>query len=158
MVGHGGGMTVRFERVTLIDAPRARVFDLSLRVDLHTGSMSRYRERVVGEPPERLAMGDTVTWRAWHMGLPWTMTSRIIACVPPAHFVDEQTRGPFAAFRHAHHFEECDGGTRMTDVVEFRAPGGPLGRLAERLILDRRLRRLIDERNSRLRAVAEGRV
>lgn len=148
-------MAVRFETVTQIAAPPERVFDLSLRVDLHTGSMTRYQERVLGSAPERLTLGDTVTWRAWHLGLPWTMSSRISACEPPTRFVDEQVSGPFAAFRHEHRFEAHHGGTRMIDVVEFRAPGGLVGRLAERVVLARRLRRLIDERNAHLRAVAE---
>lgn len=149
-------MAVRFVREAWIAAPRQRVFELSLRVDLHTGSMTRYRERVVGTPPERLDLGDTVTWRARHWGLPWTLSSRISACEPPARFVDEQVRGPFASFRHEHRFEERDGGTRMFDVVEFRAPGGALGRLVESLVLERRVARLIDERNAHLRAAAEG--
>lgn len=149
-------MTVTFERVTTVRAPRELVFELSLRTDLHEGSMSRYRERALAAPgsgPMRL--GDSVTWRAWHFGVPWTMCSRIVECEPPARFVDQQSRGPFAAFRHEHVFEERDGVTVMTDRVELRAPGGPIGRVAERLLLGRYIQRLIDERNAFLAARAE---
>lgn len=149
-------MAVRFERTTRIQAPRERVFDLSLRVDLHEGSMRRYRERSVASTAATLlGLGDSVTWRAWHFGLPWTMTSRIAACDRPARFVDEQAHGPFAWFRHEHLFEADGGATVMIDRVEFRAPGGPFGRVAERVLLGRYLTRLIDERNAFLAATAE---
>ena len=152
-------MAVSFERTTRIQAPRERVFDLSLRVDLHEGSMRHYRERSVASTAAALlGPGDTVTWRAWHFGLPWTMTSRIVECDPPSRFVDEQARGPFAAFRHEHVFEADSDATVMVDRVEFRAPGGPVGRLAERVLLGRYLARLIDERNAFLTATAEARA
>lgn len=149
-------MAVSFERTTRVRAPRELVFDLSLRVDLHEGSMRRYRERsVAGTAAAVLGLGDTVTWRAWHFGLPWTMTSSIVVCDRPFRFVDEQARGPFASFRHEHLFEADGDATVMIDRVEFRAPGGPAGPLAERVLLGRYLERLIDERNAFLTTTAE---
>lgn len=118
--------------------------------------MSRYRERALVSPGNGpMSLGDSVTWRAWHFGLPWTMTSRIVECEPPARFVDQQARGPFAVFRHEHTFDDQDGVTIMTDRVELRAPGGPVGRIAERLLLGRYIERLIDERNDYLARRAE---
>ena len=68
--------------------------------------------------------------------------------------VDEQQHGPFKSFRHEHLFTAVEHGTRMIDRVEFAAPLGPIGRLAERLVLDRYLRKLIDVRNQFLIAQA----
>jgi len=45
-------------------------------------------------------------------------------------FRDEMVRGPFPEWTHTHRFEAVDGGTRVHDHVEYRLPGGPLGRLA----------------------------
>jgi len=45
-------------------------------------------------------------------------------------FRDEMVRGPFPEWTHTHRFEAVDGGTRVHDRVEYRLPGGPLGRLA----------------------------
>ena len=57
---------------------------------------------------------------------------------------------------HDHFFDEADGGgTRMRDVLEYAAPLGPLGRLAERLFLTAYLRRFLEARNRELKAVAE---
>ena len=55
-------------------------------------------------------------------------------------------RGVFASFVHEHLFEDAPGGTRMIDSLEYRAPLGPLGRLAEWLFLDRYLLRLLEDR------------
>ncbi len=43
----------------------------------------------------------------------------------------------------------------MLDLFDYAAPLGPLGRLAERLVLDRYLRRLLVERARVIKTVAE---
>lgn len=99
-----------------------------------------------------MALGDTVTWRARHFGIPFTMTSRITEHDAPVRFVDEQVSGPFGHWRHEHRFEELAGSTVMTDVVDFSSPLGVLGRLVDRVFLTRYLTRLLDQRNAWLRA------
>jgi hypothetical protein len=44
----------------------------------------------------------------------------------------------------------------MRDVFRFRSPGGLLGRLAEWLVLERYMTRLLQERNAAIKAAAEG--
>jgi ligand-binding SRPBCC domain-containing protein len=148
----------RFEVTTDITAPPQRVFDVSLEVDVHTGSMAGSGEQAVGGVTSgRLSGGDTVTWQARHFGLRWRMTSRISAYDPPRYFVDEQVTGPFRRWWHAHHFEpDGHGGTRMRDVVHFAAPLGPLGTIAELVVLNRYMTRLIHVRNHYVKAIAEG--
>jgi ligand-binding SRPBCC domain-containing protein len=74
----------------------------------------------------------------------------------PHSFTDEQIRGPFRYFRHEHLFRPHGAGTLMMDRVSFAAPLGFLGRIAERLVLIRYMRRLIEQRNSFLRGGVEG--
>jgi ligand-binding SRPBCC domain-containing protein len=146
-------MSVRFHSVAQFAMEPVDAFDLSLSVAAHVASMSRSHERAVGRlPSDRLAPGDEVTWRGWHFGVPWRLTSRITEFDRPRRFVDEQLRGPFQRFRHEHVFEPFDGGTRVTDIVDFEAPAGWLGRLAERLVLASYVRNLIEERNRYLAA------
>jgi ligand-binding SRPBCC domain-containing protein len=149
-------MSVRFSRTTVIAAPPGAVFALALNVDAHLQSMAGSGERAVaGVVSGPVGVGESVTWRARHFGVVWTMTSRVTELEEPVRFVDEQERGPFARFRHEHRFAPVDGGTEMVDDISFTAPFGPLGRLAERLVLGRYLIRLIDRRNEFLRATAE---
>ena len=64
-------------------------------------------------------------------------------------------RGAFAHFVHDHVFDATAGGTRMVDVIDYAAPGGPLGWLAERLILTAYLTRFIQQRGLALKRLAE---
>ncbi|MEV4576838.1 SRPBCC family protein [Nonomuraea jabiensis] len=150
----------RFEVTTLVLAPPPVVFDASLSVELHTSSMRGSREQAVaGVTSGVLSLGDQVTWRARHFGLTWHLTSTISAHVRPSYFVDEQVSGPFRHWRHAHTFEPAhDSGveaTLMKDVVDFAAPAGPLGALADALVLRRYLTRLILLRNAYIKETTE---
>jgi len=91
-------------------------------------------------------MGEEVTWRARHFGITQRFTSRITAFDPPSYFQDSMQRGAFRSFVHDHYFIPADGGTRMTDVLEFVAPLGVLGRIAEKIVLRRYLERLLASR------------
>lgn len=148
----------RFEIVTLIHAPPDVLFDTSLSVETHTSSMRSSSERAVaGVTTGLLGPGDQVTWKARHFGLTWRMTSTISAWERPAYFVDEQVSGPFRHWRHEHRFEAAPrpGATLMTDIVDFSAPAGLLGTIADLLVLRRYLTRLIHVRNDHIRAVTE---
>lgn len=149
---------IRLRLATRIAATPAECFALSLSVDAHTSSMSDSRERAVGGVTSgEMRAGQTVTWRAVHFGIPWRMTSRISEHEAPLRFVDEQVSGPFARWHHEHRFEAEGDGTRMLDLVEFAAPLGPLGRIAERIALRRYMTRLLTRRNDWLRETLEAR-
>ncbi len=137
-------MTVSFVCRTESTLSREHLFDLARSIDAHVDSQKHARERAVGAVTTGLiGEGQEVTWRARHFGIPLSMTSRITELEFPARFVDEQVRGPFKCFRHVHEFEATATGSVMTDRLEFAAPFGPLGRMAERLVLRRYLERLI---------------
>lgn len=142
---------------TVIATPMGDCFDLSLSVDAHSASMHASGERAVnGVTTGIMKLGDTVTWRARHFGLIFRMTSAITEYEYPCRFVDDQLRGPFRRWRHEHTFAaRANGETVMTDVVEFQSPLGPLGSLADRLVLDRYMRYLLRERNTWLKTVLE---
>ena len=124
-------------------------FDLSLSIDAHVASFEDSGEHAVeGVTAGLIGLGEFVTWRARHFGITWTMTSTITEWDRPRCFVDEQRKGPFKSFRHEHLFQPVEHGTRLLDHVEFEAPLGVLGRAAERLVLERYLRHLIDVRNT----------
>jgi ligand-binding SRPBCC domain-containing protein len=144
------------ELTTMIDASPERCFDLSLDVDLHTQSTGAREEVVGGVRSGGMRLGDDVTWKAWHFGVPFRMTSAITEYDRPYRFVDEQTRGPFANWRHEHRFEhDGDRRTRMIDLVDYRSPLGPIGRLVDRVRLEHYMAELLRRRNEFLRRAAE---
>ena len=149
--GQDGRVPSTFTLVTETSISATALFDLSLDIDAHVSSMSRSGERAVaGVRTGQIGLGETVTWRARHFGVWWTMTSRITALDRPTRFVDQQVRGPFKTFVHEHRFEQLTTGARMTDTITLASP--IFGSLAERLVLVPYLRRLIAKRNAHLLA------
>lgn len=144
----------RFEVVTVLPVPPERAFQASLDVEEHTRSLAGSGERITGGRTRgSLTLGEAVTFQARHFGLTWRLTARVTAWDPPRSFVDEQEAGPFARWRHEHRFAaDGSGGTVMTDLVEYAAPGGPLGRLADATLLRWYLPRLLRRRNGYLAA------
>ncbi|UDY36087.1 SRPBCC family protein [Dermatobacter hominis] len=149
-------MTVEFEHRTRIEAPVEVVFDLSPSIDAHLESMSASGERAVdGVTTGQIGLGEQVTWKATHFGVPFTMTSKVTELERPNRFVDEQVKGPFRRFHHTHEFARDRRVTVMVDRVRFDAPLGPVGDLVEHLVLGRYLKKLIVKRSEYLKAQAE---
>ena len=118
--------------------------------------MRTTHERVVTSiASDLLGPSAVVTWEATHFGAQIRLMSKITQFDPPRSFEDEQIAGPFQSFWHRHEFSDNNGATVMTDLVRYRAPFGLLGRLAERVFLDRYLRVLLERRAAHLRALAE---
>lgn len=142
-----------FECVTYTSKSAAMMFELARNIDTHVSSQVASAERAIGGVTAGpIGLGQDVTWRARHFGIPFELTSRITEFDAPFHFTDEQIRGPFRAFRHEHIFRATPEGSVMIDRICFVAPFGPIGRLAEKLVLTRYLRRLITERGAFLAA------
>jgi ligand-binding SRPBCC domain-containing protein len=142
-------MTSTFTVVTRTRHPAERLFDVSLSIDEHLASMAQSGERAVGGVTSgQIGRGETVTWRARHFGIWFTMTSRVTLLDRPRRFVDEQVQGPFASFRHVHDYETDGDTTVMTDAITMASP--ILGSVAERLVLVPYLRRLIRKRSEHL--------
>ncbi|HEY2407949.1 MAG TPA: SRPBCC family protein [Polyangiaceae bacterium] len=141
---------------TQIAASPELCFDLKRSVELHLVTTGDSGERAVaGVTAGLIGAGQEVTWSARHFGFRQLLTSRMSRFERPHHFRDSQVRGAFARFDHDHYFEARAGGTLMTDVFDYSAPFGLLGRLAERLLLTRYMRRLLIARGRGLKAAAE---
>ncbi len=142
---------------THLPASQETCFDLVLNVDVQVQLDSTTRV-VGGVTSGPLHLGDCVTWRAVHFGLPWRMTSKIVEVERPRCFVDAMQHGPFASWRHVHQFELLPTGTLIHDSVDYVAPLGILGKLFDAVVLQRYLTGLLASRNQRLRQLAEGRA
>jgi ligand-binding SRPBCC domain-containing protein len=141
---------------TRIGAPIEHVFDAARSIDVHVTSMAWSGERAIGGRLTGLIGPDeTVTWQARHFGVTMRLTSRITSFERPGRFVDEQIDGPFASFRHEHRFAADPGGTLMTDDWVHRSPLGLIGRVVDRLVLDRYMLRQLRTRAKAIRLAAE---
>ncbi|ABS05234.1 ligand-binding SRPBCC domain-containing protein [Kineococcus radiotolerans] len=139
---------------TMVRAPLAEVFDVSLDLDVERVAGKRFKVRAVegaGRTSGRIGLHEEVRWRLRLWGFPVTHTSRIVELDRPHRFVDEMSSGAFARFRHEHSYEpEGPQMTIMTDRMAWRSPWGLLGRVADVLFVRRTLHQLLADRNSEI--------
>ncbi|RXK88361.1 cyclase [Chlorobaculum sp. 24CR] len=86
------------------------------------------------------------------MMIPVRWTTEIMRVSRPDFFEDRQLEGPYELWHHTHRFREIEGGTEMTDIVEYALPFDMLGEVVEALIVGRRLDEVFEYRR---RKVAE---
>lgn len=142
---------------TRISVPIQTCFDLARDIGLHTKTVAWTRERAVaGRTKGLFGPGDTVTFEALHLGMRQRLTARMAEYRPPFLFSDEMTQGAFRRLTHRHEFSALpDGGTLMMDTLDFTSPWGVLGIVADRLFLERYMRRFLERRNRELKRIAE---
>jgi ligand-binding SRPBCC domain-containing protein len=141
---------------TQINAPIRIVFDLSRSIDLHKISTAHTNEEAIaGVTSGLIGMGESVTWRARHLGITQKLTSKITAFCMPGYFVDEMVTGLFESFKHEHIFTEANGLTTMVDVFNYKSPLGILGSITDALFLKRYMADLLKERNRIIKQFAE---
>ena len=145
---------------TRIRAPIEVCFDLARDVTAHAESAAFSSERVVqpGRTQGLLELGDLVAFEGRHFGMTQRFVAKITALDRPNSFVDEMVDGAFRWLRHLHEFESKDGLTIMRDRLEWKAPFGPIGALADLLFLSRHMRWFVATKQTSLRRIAEERA
>lgn len=133
---------------TLIKADQATCFDASRSIDVHVSSMVKSKEKAIGGTTTGLiGLHETVTWKAKHLGIWWTLTTRITQMDEPNSFTDEIVSGPFATMHHKHIFIAVGKQTCMIDEFTFSSPLGLLGKFATWLFVKKYMYKLLSERN-----------
>ncbi len=137
------------------DVPEALRVNLDL--DVQVAAFRRHRVRPVAGPGLRTSGhiddGERVRWSARLFGVvPVRHTSEITVLEDGhdrARFVDVMVAGAFAAYRHEHAFTRlASGRTRQVDRMTWTSPLGPLGRLADALVVGRVMAALLRARNA----------
>jgi ligand-binding SRPBCC domain-containing protein len=112
------------------------------------------RFRLVTPAPIAIGKGALIRYRLRVRRVPVGWLTEITEWDPPHRFVDEQIKGPYALWHHTHTFEALDdGGTLMRDVVRYRIGFGPLGVIADRLVVRRDVEAIFDFRAQRIPAL-----
>jgi ligand-binding SRPBCC domain-containing protein len=112
------------------------------------------RFRLVTPAPIAMGRGALIRYRLQVHGVPVSWLTEITEWDPPHRFVDEQLKGPYALWHHTHTFAPApDGGTLMRDVVRYRVGFGPLGAIANALLVRRDVEAIFDFRAQRIPAL-----
>ena len=112
--------------------------------------------RVVTPRPIAMGPGALIEYRLRLHGLPIRWRTQIAVWDPPRRFVDVQLDGPYRLWHHTHEFEPEGEGTRMTDVVRYALPLGPLGEIAHAVLVRRDVEAIFDHRAEAIPALLDG--
>jgi len=113
--------------------------------------------RVVTPRPIAMRPGTLIEYRLRLHGLPLHWRTQVAVWDPPRRFVDVQLRGPYRLWHHTHEFEPEGDGTLMTDVVRYGLPLGPLGEIAQAILVGRDVEAIFDHRAGAIPALLDGR-
>lgn len=145
----------RIEQTVVIDAPIERVFhfhDDTNNLLKITPPNIKVSIETMGNP----GLGYEVTLKIrqfaifvmrWHV--------KITAYQPPVLMVDEQVRGPFASWKQTRRLQTVNGKTELTDIVEYEAPFGVLGWIANALVIRRQVEAMFAFRQAATKRLLE---
>ena len=157
-------MTI-LEFETIVAAPMEKVWAFFEDVERSLPALSPPGDQVTLESadvPPRVGSKIIIRAKGPLGAVRWV--AKIVEHVPPhavvfgeeARFVDEQESGPFGYWRHEHELERLDGKTtRVLDRITYRVPFGPLGWIADLLVVRRKLKAMFAHRGKAMKALLE---
>jgi ligand-binding SRPBCC domain-containing protein len=105
-------------------------------------------------PLKKMYAGQIISYTVKPLaGIPMTWVTEITHVNEPHFFVDEQRFGPYQFWHHQHHFKEIDGGVLMTDIIHYGIPFGPLGSVANHLLVKKELEKIFGFRKMTLESL-----
>ncbi len=145
------------ERSIEIDCPVERLF----RFHSDTRNAPRVSpgvtfESIDGTFPLRDGGIVTIVMRQAPIPFPLTWRFRVEAVVLNRAIVDVALESPFTAWRHEHRFEPLGPDRcRLTDRITYLLPFGPMGAIADKLVVGRMLRKTFEQRQLATKALME---
>lgn len=146
----------RYQRSVIINAPIERVFhfhdDTNNLIRITPKGIKVAIESVgtpgLGYEAKLIVTQFGLVRMRWHV--------RITQYDPPHSITDVQISGPFHTWRQHRYFREVEGGTELTDVVEYRLPFGWLGKIADALLVKREIAKMFAYRQEATKRLLEG--
>lgn len=101
--------------------------------------------------PDHTYPGMLITYKVKPLlGIPMLWVTEITHVREREFFVDEQRMGPYRIWHHQHHFKAVKGGVEMTDIVDYRVPGGPFGLLLNKIMIGKKVEGIFEYRRNKL--------
>jgi ligand-binding SRPBCC domain-containing protein len=142
----------RLEREQFVRRPLDEVFAFfSAARNLESLTPPFLRFQVLTPEPIEMRAGTVIDYRLKVHGVPLRWVSRIERWEDRRSFVDRQLHGPYRLWHHRHDFESHDGGTLVSDRVDYAIPMWPAGELAHALVVRRDLAQIFDFRQKAVR-------
>jgi ligand-binding SRPBCC domain-containing protein len=139
-------------REQVLEAPLEEAFAFFSRAEnLEAITPPWLQFRITSPTPLEMHVGTLIRYRLKLHGIPISWLTRIDEWDPPRGFVDRQLSGPYGLWHHTHSFEALpDGRTLMVDIVRYGHRFGPLGTIAQHLLVRRDVERIFDYRRVKI--------
>ncbi|OIQ37823.1 MAG: hypothetical protein BM563_07695 [Bacteroidetes bacterium MedPE-SWsnd-G1] len=99
------------------------------------------------ELPEKMYEGMIISYKVSPLlGIKATWVTEITKVKDNEYFIDEQRVGPYKLWHHQHKIIQNSGGVLMEDIVSYAPPFGFLGKIANHLIIQKKLQEIFNYR------------
>lgn len=135
------------KRETILNLPVNEVFDFFSKaenLDKITPPVLGFR--IITPLPVDMKKGTLIDYKIKLNGIPFDWKTEITEWEPPFYFTDTQIKGPYKMWVHQHRFEDQNGRTKMTDIVNYLSPGGFFEFIPHNLIVKNKVEYIFDYR------------
>jgi ligand-binding SRPBCC domain-containing protein len=80
------------------------------------------------------------------LGIKITWVTEITHIRDKEFFIDEQRIGPYTMWHHQHLIRPIENGVLMTDIVSYQPPFGVIGAIANKLVIQSKLKQIFNYR------------
>ncbi|HUN58413.1 MAG TPA: TIGR01777 family oxidoreductase [Candidatus Binataceae bacterium] len=121
---------------TRVEAPLEEVFHFFAQPqNLGVMTPAAMQFRIISTLPDEIRAGLRIEYSLQLGPIPLRWRTHIEEWQPPHLFVDSQESGPYRSWWHEHHFRADGNATVMEDRVYYAPPLGPLGMVANAVIV-----------------------
>ena len=137
---------------TEINKPITEVFDFFGKAEnLNELTPPDLHFNIITPLPIAMKAGTIIDYKIRLGIIPMKWKTLISAWEPPFRFVDEQLSGPYVTWIHEHKFEYSGQKTKMTDTIQYVAPGLFLEPIVHNLFIKSKVNQIFEYREKRLK-------
>ncbi len=144
----------RLQRVQLLNLSLDEAWDFfSSPRNLQTITPSYMKFKIIGDTfSDAMYAGQIIEYKVSPLlGIPLYWMTEITQVKEKQFFIDEQRFGPYAFWHHQHHFKETQNGVEMTDLLHYKLPLYALGRIANKLFVEKQVAKIFDYRYQKIK-------
>tara|TARA_B100000683_G_C12329310_1_gene489884 strand:- start:202 stop:651 length:450 start_codon:yes stop_codon:yes gene_type:complete len=110
--------------------------------------------QIISDAPEEVYEGMVLNYSVRPlMGIKMYWSTEITQVKEESYFVDNQISGPYKIWHHQHHFEECEGGVKMTDILNYELPYSIFNTIINNLIVKNEIQKIFTYRKESLKTL-----